>query len=123
LSSAYGRQFLAQMVKPDVDTIEGLSVANSIDEETTSKNPRSTVATDTESYDYTRLLYARVGKPFCPNHGIEIESQTVQQMVDQVLQLEERSKIQLLAPVVTHRKGAHEKLIDDISKKGYVRVR
>ena len=102
--SAYARQFLGQMDKPDVDTIEGLSPAISIDQKTTSKNPRSTVATVTEIYDYIRLLYARVGKPFCPNHGIEIESQTVQQMVDQVLQLEERSKIQLLAPVVTHRK-------------------
>ncbi|ALM56370.1 MAG: excinuclease ABC subunit UvrA [Staphylococcus equorum] len=121
--SAYARQFLGQMDKPDVDTIEGLSPAISIDQKTTSKNPRSTVATVTEIYDYIRLLYARIGKPFCPNHGIEIESQTVQQMVDQVMQLEERSKIQLLAPVVSHRKGAQEKLIDDISKKGYVRVR
>lgn len=121
--SAYARQFLGQMDKPDVDTIEGLSPAISIDQKTTSKNPRSTVATVTEIYDYIRLLYARVGKPFCPNHGIEIESQTVQQMVDRVMQLEERSKIQLLAPVVSHRKGSQEKLIDDISKKGYVRVR
>ncbi|PTI41795.1 excinuclease ABC subunit UvrA [Staphylococcus succinus] len=121
--SAYARQFLGQMDKPDVDTIEGLSPAISIDQKTTSKNPRSTVATVTEIYDYIRLLYARVGKPFCPNHGIEIVSQTVQQMVDRVMQLEERSKIQLLAPVVSHRKGSQEKLIDDISKKGYVRVR
>ncbi|MCU5745842.1 excinuclease ABC subunit UvrA [Staphylococcus sp. SQ8-PEA] len=121
--SAYARQFLGQMDKPDVDSIEGLSPAISIDQKTTSKNPRSTVATVTEIYDYIRLLYARVGKPYCPNHGIEIESQTVQQMADRILQLEERSKIQLLAPVVSHRKGSHEKLIDDISKKGYVRVR
>lgn len=121
--SAYARQFLGQMDKPDVDTIDGLSPAISIDQKTTSKNPRSTVATVTEIYDYIRLLYARIGKPYCPNHGIEIESQTVQQMTDRILQLEERTKIQLLAPVVNHRKGSHEKLLNDISKKGYVRVR
>ena len=121
--SAYARQFLGQMDKPDVDTIEGLSPAISIDQKTTSKNPRSTVATVTEIYDYIRLLYARVGKPYCPYHGIEIESQTVQQMVDRILELEERTKIQLLAPVISHRKGSHEKLIEDIGKKGYVRLR
>ncbi|BBK82981.1 MULTISPECIES: excinuclease ABC subunit UvrA [Staphylococcus] len=121
--SAYARQFLGQMDKPDVDTIEGLSPAISIDQKTTSKNPRSTVATVTEIYDYIRLLYARVGKPYCPYHGIEIESQTVQQMVDRILELEERTKIQLLAPVISHRKGNHEKLIEDIGKKGYVRLR
>ena len=121
--SAYARQFLGQMDKPDVDTIEGLSPAISIDQKTTSKNPRSTVATVTEIYDYIRLLYARVGKPYCPYHGIEIESQTVQQMVDRILELEERTKIQLLAPVISHRKGSHEKLIEDIGKKGYVHLR
>ncbi|WP_213563111.1 excinuclease ABC subunit UvrA [Staphylococcus auricularis] len=121
--SAYARQFLGQMDKPDVDTIEGLSPAISIDQKTTSKNPRSTVATVTEIYDYIRLLYARVGTPYCLYHHIPIESQTVQQMVDRILELEERTKIQLLAPVVSHRKGSHEKLIEDISKKGYVRVR
>lgn len=121
--SAYARQFLGQMDKPDVDTIEGLSPAISIDQKTTSKNPRSTVATVTEIYDYIRLLYARVGKAFCPHHGIEIESQTVQQMADRILELEERTKIQLMAPIVNHRKGSHEKLLQDISKKGYVRVR
>ncbi|MCG2491471.1 excinuclease ABC subunit UvrA [Staphylococcus epidermidis] len=121
--SAYARQFLGQMDKPDVDTIEGLSPAISIDQKTTSKNPRSTVATVTDIYDYIRLLYARVGKPYCPYHGIEIESQTVQQMVDRILELEERTKIQLLAPVISHRKGSHEKLIEDIGKKGYVRLR
>ncbi|WP_049369469.1 excinuclease ABC subunit UvrA [Staphylococcus epidermidis] len=121
--SAYARQFLGQMDKPDVDTIEGLSPAISIDQKTTSKNPRSTVATVTEIYDYIRLLYARVVKPYCPYHGIEIESQTVQQMVDRILELEERTKIQLLAPVISHRKGSHEKLIEDIDKKGYVRLR
>ncbi|PTE73910.1 excinuclease ABC subunit UvrA [Staphylococcus devriesei] len=121
--SAYARQFLGQMDKPDVDTIEGLSPAISIDQKTTSKNPRSTVATVTEIYDYIRLLYARIGKAYCPHHGIEIESQTVQQMVDRILELEERTKIQILAPVISHRKGSHEKLIEDISKKGYVRLR
>ena len=121
--SAYARQFLGQMDKPGVDTIEGLSPAISIDQKTTSKNPRSTVATVTEIYDYIRLLYARIGKPYCPNHNIEIESQTVQQMVDRILELEERTKIQILAPVVSHRKGSHEKLIADIGKKGYVRLR
>ncbi|HCY7831551.1 TPA: excinuclease ABC subunit UvrA [Staphylococcus aureus] len=121
--SAYARQFLGQMDKPDVDTIEGLSPAISIDQKTTSKNPRSTVATVTEIYDYIRLLYARVGKPYCPNHHIEIESQTVQQMVDRIMELETRTKIQLLAPVISHRKGSHEKLIEDIGKKGYVRLR
>ncbi|HAR4330927.1 TPA: excinuclease ABC subunit UvrA [Staphylococcus aureus] len=121
--SAYARQFLGQMDKPDVDTIEGLSPAISIDQKTTSKNPRSTVATVTEIYDYIRLLYARVGKPYCLNHHIEIESQTVQQMVDRIMELETRTKIQLLAPVISHRKGSHEKLIEDIGKKGYVRLR
>lgn len=121
--SAYARQFLGQMDKPDVDTIEGLSPAISIDQKTTSKNPRSTVATVTEIYDYIRLLYARIGKPYCPNHNIEIESQTVQQMVDRILELKERTKFQILAPVVSHRKGSYEKLIADIGKKGYVRLR
>ncbi len=121
--SAYARQFLGQMDKPDVDTIEGLSPAISIDQKTTSKNPRSTVATVTEIYDYIRLLYARVGKPYCPNHNIEIESQTVQQMVDRIMELEARTKIRFLAPVIAHRKGSHEKLIEDIGKKGYVRLR
>lgn len=120
--SAYARQFLGQMDKPDVDTIEGLSPAISIDQKTTSKNPRSTVATVTEIYDYLRLLYARIGTPYCPNHGIPIESQTVQQMVDQVMALEERTKIQVMAPIVQGRKGTHKKLIDDISKKGYARI-
>src|SRR5699024_11975768 len=108
LLSTYVRQFLGQMDKADVDTNEGLSPAISIDQKTTRKNPRSTVATVTEIYDYIRLLYARVGKPFCPNHGIEIESQTVLQMIDQVIQFEERSKIKLLARIVADRQGAHE---------------
>lgn len=121
--SAYARQFLGQMDKPDVDLIEGLSPAISIDQKTTSKNPRSTVATVTEIYDYLRLLYARVGRPICPNHGIEIKSQTVQQMVDQVMELEERTKIQILSPIISGRKGSHKKLIDDIAKKGYARLK
>ncbi|WP_210617727.1 excinuclease ABC subunit UvrA [Mammaliicoccus lentus] len=121
--SAYARQFLGQMDKPDVDLIEGLSPAISIDQKTTSKNPRSTVATVTEIYDYLRLLYARVGRPICPNHGIEIKSQTVQQMVDQVMELEERTKIQILSPIISGRKGSHKKLIYDIAKKGYARLK
>ena len=121
--SAYARQFLGQMDKPDVDLIEGLSPAISIDQKTTSKNPRSTVATVTEIYDYLRLLYARVGRPICPNHGIEIKSQTVQQMVDQVMELEERTKIQILSPIISGRKGSHKKLIDDLAKKGYARLK
>lgn len=121
--SAYARQFLGQMDKPDVDSIEGLSPAISIDQKTTSRNPRSTVGTVTEVYDYLRLLYARVGHPTCPNHGIEISSQTIEQMVDRILEYPERTKIQILAPVVSGRKGAHVKVFEDIKKQGYVRVR
>ncbi|MCI2252954.1 excinuclease ABC subunit UvrA [Domibacillus sp. PGB-M46] len=121
--SAYARQFLGQMDKPDVDSIEGLSPAISIDQKTTSRNPRSTVGTVTEIYDYLRLLYARVGRPICPIHGIEITSQTIGQMVDRVMELEERTKIQVLAPVVSGRKGTHAKVFEDIKRQGYVRVR
>lgn len=121
--SAYARQFLGQMDKPDVDLIEGLSPAISIDQKTTSKNPRSTVGTVTEIYDYLRLLFARVGRPTCPVHGIEITSQTVEQMVDRVLDLPERTKLQVLAPVISGRKGSHVKVLEDIKKQGYVRVR
>ncbi|MDR4889641.1 excinuclease ABC subunit UvrA [Fredinandcohnia sp. QZ13] len=121
--SAYARQFLGQMDKPDVDSIEGLSPAISIDQKTTSRNPRSTVGTVTEIYDYLRLLYARVGKPICPNHGIEITSQTIEQMVDRILEYPERTRLQVLAPVVSGRKGAHVKVLEDIKKQGYVRVR
>ncbi|WP_432352752.1 excinuclease ABC subunit UvrA [Sporosarcina sp. A2] len=121
--SSYARQFLGQMDKPDVDLIEGLSPAISIDQKTTSRNPRSTVGTVTEVYDYLRLLYARVGKPICPIHGIEITSQTVEQMTDRVLELEERTRIQILAPIVSGRKGTHVKLLEDLKKQGYVRVR
>ncbi|MFS0655204.1 excinuclease ABC subunit UvrA [Bacillus sp. 179-C3.3 HS] len=121
--SAYARQFLGQMDKPDVDAIEGLSPAISIDQKTTSRNPRSTVGTVTEIYDYLRLLYARVGKPVCPIHGNEITSQTIQQMTDRILEYPERTKLQVLAPVVSGRKGSHVKVLEQIRKQGYVRVR
>ncbi|MFJ7950829.1 excinuclease ABC subunit UvrA [Lysinibacillus sp. NPDC096418] len=121
--SAYARQFLGQMDKPDVDAIEGLSPAISIDQKTTSRNPRSTVGTVTEIYDYLRLLYARIGKPICPNHGIEITSQTIEQMVDRLVTYPERTKMQLLAPMIAGRKGTHVKLLEDLKKQGFVRVR
>jgi len=121
--SAYARQFLGQMDKPDVDTIEGLSPAISIDQKTTSRNPRSTVGTVTEIYDYLRLLYARVGRPTCPNHHIEITSQTIEQMVDRIMEYPDKTRLQVLAPIVSGRKGAHVKTFEDIKKKGYVRVR
>ena len=121
--SSYARQFLGQMEKPDVESIEGLSPAISIDQKSTNHNPRSTVGTVTEIYDYFRLLYARVGIPHCPKCGREIAKQTVDQMVDQIMALPERTKIQLLAPVVRGRKGTHAKLFDRAKKSGYVRVR
>jgi len=121
--SAYARQFLGQMEKPDVDYIDGLSPAISIDQKTTSKNPRSTVGTVTEIYDYLRLLYARIGVPHCPVCGKKIEQQTVDQMADAIASLPEGTRIQLLAPVVRGRKGEYHKLIDDVRKDGYVRIR
>ncbi|MEN0776303.1 excinuclease ABC subunit UvrA [Listeria monocytogenes] len=121
--SAYARQFLGQMDKPDVDLIEGLSPAISIDQKTTSRNPRSTVGTVTEIHDYLRLLYARVGHPVCPNHGIEITSQTIEQMVDRVLEYPEKTRIQIMAPIVSGKKGTHKKTIEEIKKEGYVRIR
>ena len=121
--SSYARQFLGQMEKPDVESIEGLSPAISIDQKSTNRNPRSTVGTVTEIYDYFRLLYARVGTPHCPQCGKEIRKQTVDQMVDQVLELPSGTKIQLLAPVVRGRKGRHEKLLERAKRSGYVRVR
>ncbi|KAF6634903.1 excinuclease ABC subunit UvrA [Paenibacillus sp. LX16] len=121
--SAYARQFLGQMEKPDVDSIDGLSPAISIDQKTTSRNPRSTVGTVTEIYDYLRLLFARVGHPHCPEHGIEITSQTVEQMVDRILQYPEKTRLQILAPLVSGRKGEHKTLFTDIAKQGFVRVR
>ena len=121
--SAYARQFLGQMNKPDVEYIEGLSPAISIDQKTTSKNPRSTVGTVTEIYDYLRLLYARIGTPHCPKCGKEITQQTVDQIVDHVMALGEKTKIQILAPLVRGRKGTHEKILDNIRKNGFVRAR
>lgn len=121
--SAYARQFLGQMEKPNVEYIEGLSPAISIDQKTTSKNPRSTVGTVTEIYDYLRLLYANIGIPHCPKCGTEITQQTVDQMVDRIMQLPERTKIQLLAPVVRGKKGEHKKILEQAHKEGYVRVR
>lgn len=120
--SSYARQFLGQMEKPDVDTIEGMPPAISIDQKSTNRNPRSTVGTVTEIYDYFRLLYARVGTPHCPNCGREIKRQTVDEMVDRVMALPERTKIQVLSPVVRGRKGAQEKLFERAKKSGYVRV-
>jgi excinuclease ABC subunit A len=121
--SAYARQFLGQMDKPDVDSIEGLSPAISIDQKTTSRNPRSTVGTVTEIYDYLRLLFARIGRPHCPQHGIEITAQTIEQMVDRIMDYPEKTKLQILAPIVSGRKGEHTKLLSDIQRQGFVRVR
>ena len=121
--SSYARQFLGQMDKPDVESIEGLSPAISIDQKTTSRNPRSTVGTVTEIYDYLRLLYARVGVPHCPKCGKEITQQSVDQIVDQIMELSERSKIMILAPIIRGRKGTHEKVLENIKKQGFVRAR
>ncbi|OOM16616.1 excinuclease ABC subunit UvrA [Clostridium saccharobutylicum] len=121
--SSYARQFLGQMDKPDVEYIEGLSPAISIDQKTTSKNPRSTVGTITEIYDYLRLLYARVGVPHCPKCGKEITQQSVDQIVDKIMSYGDKTKLQILAPIVRGRKGTHEKLIENIKKNGYIRAR
>ena len=121
--SSYARMFLGQMEKPDVDYIDGLSPAISIDQKTTSKNPRSTVGTVTEIYDYLRLLWARVGTPHCPKCGKEIKQQTIDQIIDQVMALPEATRIQVMAPVVRGKKGTHQKILDDARKSGYVRVR
>ena len=121
--SSYARQFLGNMDKPDVDSIDGLSPAISIDQKTTSNNPRSTVGTVTEIYDYLRLLYARVGVPYCPNCGKKIEKQTIDQIIDSVMSLEEGTRIQVLAPVVRGKKGEYTKLLQDFQKEGFVRVR
>ena len=121
--SSYARQFLGMMEKPDVDEISGLSPAISIDQKTTSKNPRSTVGTVTEIYDYLRLLYARIGIPHCPVCGREIRQQTVDQMVDKVMELPQRTKIQILAPIIRGKKGTHQKEFERAKKSGYVRVR
>ena len=121
--SAYARQFLGGTEKPDVDSIEGLSPSISIDQKTTSKNPRSTVGTVTEIYDYLRLLFARIGVPYCPNHHIPITSQTVDEIVDKVLENELGTKLIIMSPVVHGEKGTHKDLFDDLRKSGYVRVR
>lgn len=120
--SSYARQFLGQMDKPEVDYIEGMSPSISIDQKTTSKNPRSTVGTVTEIYDYLRLLYARVGHAFCPECGREISSYTIDQMVDEIMKLDDRTRIQILSPVVRHRKGQHKKVFEKIKKEGFLRV-
>ena len=118
--SAYARQFLGQMDKPDVDYIEGLSPAISIDQKTTSRNPRSTVGTVTEIYDYLRLLFARAGEPHCPKCGKLIEQQSVQQIVDKVLELPQGSRFMVMAPLVRGRKGEHMRVLDDMRRAGYV---
>jgi excinuclease ABC subunit A len=121
--SAYARQFLGNMDKPDVDQIEGLSPAISIDQKTTSKNPRSTVGTVTEIYDYLRLLFARIGVPYCPNHHIPISSQSVEQMIQKIYEEEDGSRVFVYAPVVSGQKGTHAKTLERIVKDGYVRGR
>ena len=121
--SSYARQFLGQMEKPDVESIEGLSPAISIDQKSTNHNPRSTVGTVTEIYDYFRLLYARVGIPHCPKCGKEIKKQSVDEMTDQIMELPENTRVQLLAPVVRGKKGTHAKLLERAKRSGYVRVR
>ena len=121
--SAYARQFLSMMEKPDVDHIEGLSPAISIEQKSTSHNPRSTVGTITEIYDYLRLLFARAGEPRCPDHDLSLEAQTVSQMVDQVLALPEGSKILVLAPMISDRKGEHLHIFQELKSQGFIRVR
>ena len=121
--SSYARQFLGQMDKPDVDYIDGLSPAISIDQKTTSQNPRSTVGTVTEIYDYMRLLWARIGTPHCPKCGKEIHQQTIDQIIDRLMALEEKTRMQLLAPVIRGKKGEHVKVFENARKQGYVRVR
>ena len=121
--SAYARQFLGGTDKPDVDSIEGLSPSISIDQKTTNNNPRSTVGTVTEIYDYLRLLYARIGIPYCPNHNKPISSQSIEEMTNQILELEIGTKIRVLSPVVHGEKGTHKDLLEDLKKDGYSRVR
>ena len=121
--SAYARQFLGNIEKPDVDLIEGLSPAISINQKTTSKNPRSTVATVTEIYDYLRLLYARIGEIYCPNHHVKIESSSISQIVDSIMEMPVRSRIQIVAPMIKEKKGTHKKLIEKLAKEGYIRFK
>ena len=121
--SAYARQFLGGSEKPDVDSIEGLSPAISIDQKTTHNNPRSTVGTVTEIYDYLRLLFARIGTPYCPNHNIPITSQSVEEMTNKILEYEDKTKLIIMSPVVHGEKGTHKDLIDNLRKEGYIRAR
>ena len=121
--SSYARQFLGQLDKPDVESIEGLSPSISIDQKTTHNNPRSTVGTVTEIYDYLRLLYARIGVPYCPEHNIPIEGQTIKQMVDRIMEIEDRTRIMICAPIISNKKGAHKDLLAKLQSEGYVRVR
>ena len=121
--SAYARQFLGQMDKPDVDSIDGLSPAISIDQKNTTHNPRSTVGTVTEIYDYLRLLFARIGQPHCPHCGSSIRRQTVDQMVDRLLELPEGNRVLILAPLVRGRKGEHQRIIEETRRNGFVRMR
>ena len=121
--SAYARQFLDNSSKPDVDTIEGLSPSISIDQKTTNKNPRSTVGTVTEIYDYLRLLFARIGTPYCPNHNIPITSQSIEEMTNKVLELNEGTKIMILSPIVKGEKGTHKDLFEKLRKDEYIRIK
>ena len=121
--NAYARQFLGNMNKPEVDSIEGLSPSISIDQKSTNKNPRSTVGTITEIYDYLRLLYARIGTPFCPNHNIPVQSQSIEEMTNKIMDLENGTKIEIMAPVVHGEKGTHKDLIEDLRKDGFVRAK
>ena len=121
--SAYARQFLSMMEKPDIDHIEGLSPAISIEQKSTSHNPRSTVGTITEIYDYLRLLFARVGEPFCPEHNLKLEAQTISQMVDKVMTLSIGTRIMVLAPIVRERKGEHLHVFDELKTSGFIRAR
>ena len=121
--SAYARQFIGNTDKPDVDSIEGLSPSISIDQKTTNKNPRSTVGTITEIYDFLRLLFARIGTPYCPNHHIPIKSQSIEEMTNKVMSMASGTKLEILAPIVHGEKGTHKELLDDLRKEGYARVR
>ena len=121
--SAYARQFIGNVDKPDVDSIEGLSPSISIDQKTTNKNPRSTVGTITEIYDFLRLLFARIGVPYCPNHHIPIKSQSIEEMTNKIMEMEEGTKLEILSPVIHGEKGTQKDLFDDLRKEGYSRVR
>ena len=121
--SAYARQFLGNSEKPDVDQIDGLSPAIAIDQKTTSNNPRSTVGTVTEIYDYLRLLYARIGVPYCPDHHIPITGNTIKEMIDKIMELPDKTRCTILSPVIQGKKGSHKDLLENLMKEGYIRVR